>query len=60
MDRANQEFEGDYGMCLATMMKECIEYSKFKELIFSNQIPISINTGNIRFANGKQLNHNGG
>ena len=64
VERADQEFEGDYGMCLAQMVKECVEYNRLKELLFSGQIPIGVNSQSetvsnkkeIKLANGKKLN----
>lgn len=40
--RAKEEFCDDYGMCLASMVKECGEYNKLKQLFFENELNINI------------------
>jgi len=42
VDRAKSEFCNDYGMCLASMIKECGEYSKLKNMFFENEMNIQL------------------
>lgn len=63
--RSNEEFASDYGLCLASMCKECDEYSRLKEMFFTgnliSSLPETKEEGKkIILANGKKLNTNGG
>ena len=61
IDRANEEFASDYGLCLSTMCKECDEYNRLKEMFFTGNLikslPETKEEGKkIILANGKELN----
>ena len=70
VERAKEEFCDDYGMCLAAMLKECLEYNKLKEMFFSNEMNVQILLNNpgakdeeektITFGSGRKMKYNGG
>lgn len=64
IERANEEFISDYGLCLATMCKECDEYNRLKEMFFTgnlmDSLPNKEEGKKIILANGKELNTKGG
>ena len=68
--RAKGEFCNDYGMCLAAMVKESMEYARLKQMFFENNLnvqlllngqgnPMEEQTDRIQFGNGKKLNKGG-
>ena len=69
--RAGEEFCDDYGMCLASMVKECGEYSQLKQIFFENKLNLKFlsdgaqsknedNLKEIKLGNGKIIKYNGG
>lgn len=65
VERAKEEFCDDYGMCLATMIKECTEYNQLKRMFFNNEMNVQLlfDNPNIKtedkkfstFGNGKKI-----
>ena len=64
--RAEEEFDDDYGMCLASMVKECGEYNKIKQMFFANELNLKLLFDNssakneeeektLTFGNGKKI-----
>lgn len=45
IQRAKIEFEDDYGMCLAAMVKESNEYNMLKSMFFQNELNIQLSIG---------------
>lgn len=67
--RSKEEFCDDYGMCLASMIKECGEYNKLKQLFFENKLNLSSDNFElenenrekiIKTGSGKIIKYNGG
>ena len=60
VSRANLEFCGDYGMCLADIVSSYLEYERLKDLFFSGNIPsidsVKEQIKTVKFADGKILN----
>ncbi len=55
MNRAKLEFEDDYGMTLAAMVKESGEYNLLKQMFFENNLNVQLILGNpIGFENSDQ------
>lgn len=40
--RAKEEFDDNYGLCLAAMLKECGEYNKLKQMFFGSELKIQL------------------
>lgn len=59
--RAEEEFDGDYGQCLAALLKESGEYNSLKALFFSGELKLDsvkeivqdTNEKEIKFGTGK-------
>lgn len=71
VERAEEEFCDDYGMCLAAMIKECTEYNQLKKMFFNNEMNVSLLFNNpevktqdegktITLGNGKKIKLPGG
>ena len=68
-DKANFEFESDYGMCLAAILKDSIENNRLKEMFFDNKLGVKIaldgakvedeDMNEVHMANGKTIKYGG-
>lgn len=71
INRAEEEFCDDYGMCLVAMLKESSEYNQLKQMFFNNELNVQLlldgkshnevsGEETIRFGNGKIIKRIGG
>ena len=60
--KADEEFCGDYGMCIASLVKDALEYDCMKRKFFSESFSLNYSAeqqqesnSEIKFANGKTM-----
>ena len=62
-DRAQEEFSDDYGMCMAGIIKESLEYNELKRKFFDGEVIMHLakreqeDVKEIQMANGKKIKY---
>jgi len=62
-NRAEEEFSDDYGMCMASIIKESLEYNELKRKFFDGKVQIHLSKleekeeKEVKLANGQSIKY---